>query len=327
MVYSSGSERLNGSHSIKTAYHFFRHAIFRNKNLEIDSFDAIGRINVSNLEENYDVVLLPHIDIAASLALAGIRNCSIPVIGHPGDPHTVLIQDMVGLADSLKIDWFFDAYAPASFYEYYPKRFEYEIVHIGLEPSLYEDKTPWVDRTPDKIAISGILDKPDFLHKMYYRVYLRRPRVLSSDFHYKLRTKCSRLPYMIHTRDIYPGQGTDQLNQILSGFRAGVAATTTFPTAKYKETPAAGCLTFMEITERNHGSFLGYEDGKSAVFIDESNYKERFQEYLDSQDDPKWERMAREGRRHALENLSNDKGVEILVKIMRKALGEENIET
>ena len=44
---------------------------------------------------------------------------------------------------------------------------------------------------------------------------------------------------------------------------------------KYKETPAAGCLTFMEITERNHGSFLGFEDGKSAVFIDESNYKRK----------------------------------------------------
>ncbi len=326
MADSSGDVLIDGAKGNKSQYYFFHHAIFRNKNLEIDRFSTLDRINVSKLEKDYDVVLLPRINISSSLALAGIKNCNIPVIGMPSDPHTVLVRDMIGLADSLKIDWFFDFYAPASFYEYYPKRFRYETVHIGLEPSLYEYQIPWADRTPDRIAITGILDKPDLLHKMYYRVYLKRPKALSSDFHYKLRTKCNRLPYMIHARDIYPGQGTDQLNQILSGFRAAVAATTTFPTVKYKETPAAGCLTFMEITERNHGSFLGYEDGKSAVFIDESNYKERFQEYLDGPDDPRWERIAQEGRRHAFENLSNDRGVEMLVGIMRKALGEENVE-
>ena len=326
MVYSSGNERLTGKHPIKTAYYFFRHAIFRNKNLEIDSFDALGRINVSNLEKNYDIVLLPDISIAVSLALAGIRNSNIPVIGCPGDPQTVLIQDMIGLTDNLKVDWLFNFYSPASFYEYYPKRFRYEVVHIGLESSLCTSETLWADRTPDKIAISGILDKPDLLHKMYYRVYLKRPKAQSTDFYYKLRTKCNKLPYTIHTRDIYPDQSTDQLHGILSGFRAAVAAMTTYPTIKYKETPAAGCLTFMEITERNHGTFLGYKDGKSAVFIDESNYKKKFQEYLDSSDDPRWERIAREGRRYTLDNLSNDRGVEMLVRIMRKALGEENVE-
>ena len=109
-------------------------------------------------------------------------------------------------------------------------------------------------------------------------------------------------------------------------FKAAIAATTSFPTMKYKETPAAGCLTFMEITKRNHGEHLGFEDSKSAVFIDESNYKKKFQEHLDSPDDPRWERIAREGRRYTLENLPNDRGAEMLVGIMRKALGEENVE-
>lgn len=327
MAFRRVDEVLNGKHLFdKNMYYFFRHAILRNRNLEVDHVDTLGRVDVSKLENDYDIVLLPYIDIAASLALAGIRDCNIPVIGRPSDPHTVLKYNKIGVADSLKIDRFFDSYAPASFYEYFPKRFRYETVHMGLEPSLCESETPWTKRTPDRIALSGALDKPGLAHKMYYRVYLRRPKALSPDFHYRLRTKCSRLPYMIHTRDIYPGQGTDQLHGILSGFRTAVAATTTYPTIKYKETPAAGCLTFMEITERNHGAFLGFEDGKNAVFIDESNYKDKFQEYLDRPDDPRWEKIAREGRRHALENLSNDRGVEMLVKIMRQAMGEENAE-
>ena len=105
-------------------------------------------------------------------------------------------------------------------------------------------------------------------------------------------------------------------------FRAAISATTSFPTIKYKETPAAGCLTFMEITEKNHGAFLGYKDNKNAIFITESNYKEKFQEYLDAPDDPRWEKIAQAGKTHALENLSNDKGVLMLIDVMRKVLGE-----
>lgn len=326
MAYSSGSERLNGKSDIKDEYYFFNHAMYRNKHLEIEYMDTLGRINPSNLEKDYDVLLLPSIDIASVLALRGIRDCNIPVIAKSSDPHGVLMRNMIGMADSLKIDWFFDIYSTASFYEYYPRHFKYDVVHAGLEPSLCISDVSWNERTPDRIAISGALDKPDLMHKLYYRVYLKKPRALSSDFHYKLRTKCNILPYVVHTRDIYPGQSTDQLHRLLSAFRTAITATTTFPTVKYKETPAAGCMTFMEITERNHGSFLGYKDGKSAIFIDESNYKEKFQEYLDSPDDPRWKQIAQAGRKHALDNLSNDRGVEMLVSIMRKALGEENIQ-
>ena len=325
MAYSSGYDRLAGRKAVKTDYYFFRHAILRNKNLEVDDIDTLSRINILNLEKNYDVVLLPHVDIASTLALAGIRNSNIPVIARSSDPHAVLARDMIGMADSLKVDWFFDGYAPASFYDYYPKRFMYSTVHIGLEPSLFKEEIPWSMRTSDRIVLSGVLDKPDFVHKLYYRLYLRRPKELSPDFHYRLRTKCNRLPYVVHTREIYPGQSTEHLNTVLSGFKAAIAAMTTAPTIKYKETPAAGCLTFMESTERNHGvAHLGYEDGKNVVLVNDSNYKEKFQEFLDSPDDPRWEKIASEGRRHALENLSNDRGVKMLVDIMRKALGERS---
>ena len=322
MIYSSKATRINGHHSSKNAYNFFKRAVFRNRNLEVDYVDSLNKIDVSRLKKDYDVVLLAMITDAEGQALKGIKDTHIPVIARPNDPHTVLRFDRIGLSVSLKVDWFFDFYAPASFYKYYPKHFRYEVVHIGLEPSMYENVKPWNERISDKIAMSGVLDKPDLKHRLYYRVLLRRPPELSSWYHYKLRTKCNSLPYVTHTRDILPGQGTDTLPELLSRFRTGIAATTSFPTVKYKETPAAGCLTFMEITEQNHGSFLGYEDGKTAIFINETNYTKKFQEYLDSPDDPKWEKIAKAGRRHVLENLSNDKGVEKLVSIMRKALGE-----
>ena len=326
MVYSSGNARMNGTHPIKTAYYFFQHAMLRNKKLMVEHLDALRRVNISKLKKDYDVVVIPYLDLATSLALRGIKDSNIPVIVEPGDPQSVLRRDMIGLADSVKPNWFFDFYAPESFYKYYPKRFKYEVVHIGLEPSLYTNAASWDERVSDKIAISGALDKPDIIHKIYYRIYLRRPKALSSDFYYKLRTRCNKIPYVIHTRDIYPQQSTDQLCVVLSRFKAAIAAMTVYPTIKYKETPAAGCLTFMESTSRNYGvSHLGFKDGKNAIFIDESNYLEKFQEYLDSQDDPKWKKIAQEGRMHALKNLSNDAGVEMLINIMRKALGEKDI--
>ena len=326
MIYSSKVKSLSDHYYTKNDYNFFKRAIFRNRNLEVDYVDSLNKIDVSRLEKDYDVILLPEFTDTEVQALKGIRDTRIPVIARAHDPHTVLIFDKIGLSVSLKVDWFFGFYAPATFYKYYPKHFRYEAVHIGLEPSMYENVKPWNERISDKIAISGILDKPDLRHRLYYRVLLRRPPELSSWYHYKLRTKCNSLPYVTHTRDILPGQSTDTLPELLSRFRAGIAATTSFPTIKYKETPAAGCLTFMEVTEQNHGSFLGYEDGKTAIFINDTNYTKKFQEYLDNPDDPRWERIAMAGRRYVLENLSNDKGVEKLVSMMRKALGEENVQ-
>ena len=133
MIYSSKVRSLNGSHSSKNAYNFFKRAIFRNRNLEVDYVDSLNKINVSRLEKDYDVILLPGLTDIENQALKGIRNTRIPVIARSNDPHAVLIFDKVGLSVSLKVDWFFDFYAPATFYKYYPEHFRYEVVHIGLE--------------------------------------------------------------------------------------------------------------------------------------------------------------------------------------------------
>ena len=65
-------------------------------------------------------------------------------------------------------------------------------------------------------------------------------------------------------------------------------------------------------------NLLRFEDGKSAIFIDENNYKQKFEEYLVDNENSKWEKIANEGRNHALNNLNNDKATDALVEIMQE---------
>ena len=82
--------------------------------------------------------------------------------------------------------------------------------------------------------------------------------------------------------------------------------------------PAAGCMTFMEVTDKNYAKTLGFKDGVTAVFINEKNYKEKFEEYLTDIDNPKWEEIASAGRTFAMENFNNDKGVSSLVELIKE---------
>ena len=306
-------------------YHFFSDALPRHPHLDVQFMGHYAnRLDVSTIAREYDVVLLPRIDDPTQvMALKGIRDESIPVIGYATDPHTYLKHDMLKMYADLKIDHTFHNFHPATFYKYYPTHIKYTQIPHGVEPRLYETVRPWEERVDDHLAISGILEESRNLpQRLYDRWYRKRPAALRPNHHYKLRTRCSGLPYVVHTRDIFPNQGTDQLPEVLSSFRAAIAATTTVPTTKYMETPAAGCLTFMEVTDQNQAITLGYEDGKTAVFIDESNYQDRFQEYLDDPGDPKWRRIADAGRTYTMNNLTNDTAADKLYSLMRAVLGE-----
>jgi len=103
-----------------------------------------------------------------------------------------------------------------------------------------------------------------------------------------------------------------------SKYRAIIAATTFFPTLKYWENAAVGCLTFMEITKKNNGYFLGYKDNETAIFINEKNYKEKFQQYMSDLNNPKWEEIANAGREYTMNNLTNDQAVSSLVELMKE---------
>ena len=58
----------------------------------------------------------------------------------------------------------------------------------------------------------------------------------------------------------------------------------------------------MEITKKNDGYFLGYKDNETTIFINEENYKEKFEQYRSDPDNPKWEQIANAGREYTMNN-------------------------
>jgi len=82
-------------------------------------------------------------------------------------------------------------------------------------------------------------------------------------------------------------------------------------------------MTFMQITYKNKGAYLGYEDNKTAIFINEKNYKNKFELFLSDPDNPKWEKIANAGRKFTMEKLNNDKAVESLVDLMNEVINKK----
>ena len=76
----------------------------------------------------------------------------------------------------------------------------------------------------------------------------------------------------------------------------------------------------MEITELNRGKYLGYKDGENAIFINETNYKKKFNDYLSDMNNPKWKEIALAGNKFSMVNFNNDAGVRALVNLIREFL-------
>ena len=76
----------------------------------------------------------------------------------------------------------------------------------------------------------------------------------------------------------------------------------------------------MEITDLNDGQYLGFKNNESCIYINERNYKKRFQEFLSDPENPKWSEIAQEGRNFAMNELNNDKAVEKIVDIMKELI-------
>ena len=135
---------------------------------------------------------------------------------------------------------------------------------------------------------------------------------------YVLRTKCVTLPYVDYTTTLAHEYINDKYPLLLQKYASSIAATTVFANVKYWEIPAAGCLTFMEVTEKNNAKRTGFIDNETCVYINESNYVEKFNEFLETRDDPKWEKIASNGRKFALENFNNDKAVDGLIDLINE---------
>jgi len=317
VVYKKNYIFLNENHFDNTTYFFFMHALKRSKKLEITFFPSENEFDTNKLKNKFDILLIPDNSFSGTPELIGIKNLTIPVISRVGDPHDAKRLEKIEFHEKFKIDYYFNFMHPSYFYKFYPNNFLYKTIVFGFEPSLYSNISPFSNRISDKILLTGALGKNKIKSRLANKI-LNPKR--SSWYFYKLRTLCNDLSYVEHARDVSKKFQSTELPFILSQYQAAISATTHYPTIKYMETAGAGCLTFMEITDHNYGTYLGYDDGITSIFINEQNYKEKFEEFLTDKNNPKWEKIALEGRKYTHEKLSNDNAVTQLTELIEDIL-------
>jgi len=320
LVYKKSYNFFQPDHFDRTSYDLFFKALKRNRQLEISYYPCEKKFDVSKIKGVCDIILIPNNRTdGCPDTIIGIKNSSIPIISKTGDPHDTKKYNQIEFCEKNKIDYLFSHHPDSLIYKYYPKNIKHKTIIYGLEPQLYQNVSPFKTRIKDRILITGKMGRTDLRNRIAN--YVLNPG-RSGWYLYKLRTLCKELDYVEYNG--IKEKLSDNKNQdypaYTSKYRAIIAATTFYPTLKYWENSAAGCLTFMEITKKNNGYFLGYKDNETAIFIDEKNYKEKFQQYMSDPDNPKWEQIANAGREYTMNNLTNEQAVISLVELMKEMI-------
>lgn len=316
-IYKGSHVFFSGKHFDNTYYHFFIDALKRNRSIDVIYFPVEDYFDATILKGKFDIILLfGNHEWEIAKEIEGITDLDIPIIARVGDAHKGY-KNANELHEKYGIDYYFGFMHESYFHKYYPKDFKYKTIIFGLESSLYQNLTPFNQRIKNRILNSGAIGNEKITSKIFSR--LLNPDS-NAHKHYKLRAMCNKLPYVDYTPTLQSEYVNDKYPLLLSKYTAAIAATTTFPTIKYWEIPAAGCLAFMEISNQNNGKYLGFVDDISAIFINEKNYERRFSEYLHDVENPKWENIALTGRNYALNEMNNDKAVERLVNLMIKLI-------
>lgn len=300
-------------------YNFYFKALARNDDIEINYILSDKNFDAAKLNGKTDVILIYENFNTGQYCvpdeLVGIKKLDIPVISKIGDPWAAKNFNVKEYHEKYKIDAYFGPWAKDFFYKYYPRNFKFKTILFGIEPSLYQDIPPFKDRIKNHILNSGAIANTRLTNRLYQKLVRGDADPMK---HYKLRTICNKLPYVDYTSTFDHEYIGNKYQLHLYKYRAAIAATTDTFTMKYFEMPAAACLTFMESTEKNYAKTLGYKDGETAIFIDEKNYQEKFEQYLSDIENPKWEEIAYAGRKFALDNFTNDKGVESLIQLIKE---------
>ncbi|MCH7648814.1 MAG: hypothetical protein IIA83_09430 [Thaumarchaeota archaeon] len=298
-----------------TYYHFFMNALNRHTDLDMAYFPAEEKFDASKLRDKFDIILLwENHPWGSPDELSGIQNLDIPVICRVNDAHDAKSKGKIDYHEKYKIDHYFGYFSERYFHKYYPKNFKYKVIFYGVEPKLYENLTPFSKRIKNKILCSGATAKKNLSFRL--KDILRGNNSMWK--HYKLRTICIELPYVDYTTTLQHEFINDKYPLLLMKYSGSIAADTVCPVAKFWEIPAAGCLTFMEVTEQNQANILGFEDGKNAVFINEKNYEKKFLDYISDPNNPKWSEIAENGRNYTMSNLTNDVAADSLVELFKE---------
>ena len=339
-IYQEDDPFLSGIHFDNTTYDFLVTAMNNNPDIDYNTVPIRSEYDATRLKGKTDAIILVNIRDYNMPKIHGLKDLNIPILARCGDFHDA---PRYGTGEQnyhdYGVDCMFNFMSEKYFYKYYPKSMNYRTVFFGIDPLLYENLVPFQTRIKDKILNSGAVERNTAVWYRksksilgYARDVIKNPEKLpfkSRALHpklrpyhyYKLRSNCNNLDYVVHgvnTQDIL--SESNLYSHMLSKYRAAIAATTYYPTIKYWEIAASGCLTFMEITDTNHGDYLGFQDKKNCIVINEKNYKKRFEEYLADPDNLMWMEIAKAGQAHAMQNFNNDKASNDLVSLIREFL-------
>ena len=315
-VFHKDNYFLSGKHFDNTYYNFFMKALKRNNRLSVQDFKTESTFDCSKLKDKVDVILLwENSPFGMPRELYNIQELEIPIISRTGDPSRA--KESKKLHNKWKIDYYFDFFSESFFHSLYPKEFKYKKIFFGVEESLFKNLKPFNERIKNKILNSGNIGNDKFLSKIINDI--RNPKW--NNYRCKvLRTKCSKLEFVDYSFTQNHDYVNDRYPLLLEKYQSAIAADSYTPVQKYWEIPAAGCLTFMEITNKNDGEHIGFKDNETAIFIDEKNYEEKFLEYLDDQNNPKWKEIAEAGREFALKNFNNDLAINNLSDLIEELI-------
>ena len=314
-IYKPSNPYMSKTAWATTYYHFFMNALNRHVDLDMAYFPAEKKFDVSKLRDKFDIILLwENHPWGSPDELSGIQNLDIPVICRINDAQDAKIKGKIDYHEKYKIDHYFGYLPERFFHKYYPKNFKYKVIFYGVESKLYENLTPYSKRIKKKILCSGAAASTKFSSRLRYIIRGEQ----SQWKHYKLRTKCIELPYVDYTSTLQHEYINDKYPLLLMKYCTSIAACSSFPVIKYWESTAAGCLTFMEVTEKNQANILGFNDGKNAIFINEKNYEKKLSDYISDPNNAKWSEIAENGRYYTMNNLTNDVASNSLVEIFRE---------
>ena len=319
IVYREGYPFFSKDFRDNTTYYFFMHALKRNKKLELEFYPSKNRFDTVSLKNKVDLILLPDNNtVSIPEELVSIKETKIPVIAKTGDPHSIKKYGKLEFHESHQVKYYFGPMTSEYFHRFYPKNFKFKFILAGLEPELYKKTKPFNQRISNKILNSGNVGNIKLKSRIANAIL--NPKK-SSWYFYKLRTMCNQLPYVDFSGMSRRSYIHKDYPSYVSNYKAAIAASTFYAVIKYLEISAASCLTFMEVSNINQDAKkLGFKDYENAIFINKVNYKERFEEFLSNPDDSKWEKIANKGRNHSMNNLNNDKAVEILIKVMEELI-------
>ena len=294
-------------------------ALRRNNSIDVNYVLTSNIFDIDKIKDKTDIILLyEDQNISANCVpdeLHGIKDSKIPVIVKIGDPWDAKKYDIKAHKEKYKIDGYFGTYDADFFYKYYPKSFKYKRIFYGIEPKSYQNVSEYDQRIKNKILNSGAVANKKLHNRIFTKLFKGEEDPMK---HYKLRTMCNALPYVTYTTTLGHQYVGDKYSLLLQKYSAAIAATTDIYTIKYFEMPASGCLTFMEVNNNNFAKNLGYRDNESAIFINEKNYKQKFDEYILDLNNPKWRQIANAGREHAMKTFNNDEGVNSLIEFFKE---------